>query len=742
MTNISVNFLHLFFLLLSLGAMDQANQGGGPLRGARAAPVLPSTVSASPSRRGSIVVDGGPASEAATPDRRGSLLAGPRVASVSQVSARRLSSASISSDRRRDSISGTPGRRMSSVSITPESRMGSISNPSGRRMISLSAAPDRRRSALAVPASDLRRKSSYGLLSTIARDIGEDDDDDDEDALSDDDDDDPDSSVIHFPVIKGRNASGTQGVSLELRELESKSGAHPQMLLQHHLNTANAKLARMAGLDPFTEEDRANALQRRRESIIEDVQRRSLQEPRRVHSGRFGFAPSFAAGADSKKDEAAARRALDFEEQDPLTPNAIPVRNPFEAREGQKVEEDAAEAGDESVVEVTSDFPLVERGPSEDEDSHELDRRGTYNIAKLGFPKAALKASESEILMTAEATSHSGSLGLAIEANDIGYIANVTIGGAGAFRVLIDSGSADTWVPSTACTDCGSHKQLGSSTSSTYKSGSKNFSITYGTGSLSGHTATDTLKIGGYSLQNKTLGVATKESTDFSSSETPFDGLMGLANAQLASTGAPTPIDSLYSKGLVSQPVMGYHLGRSADGRSNNDGEVTFGGVNSDKYTGSLTVIDNYSTQGFWEAKFSQVSFGGKAISLTGSYTRSAILDTGTTLIVAPQADADAFHAAIPGSKSDGSGGYTIPCTTSKQVAFTIGGKTWKMDPRDMLFLPVDSNNLTGECVSAVSAGTVGTTGEWLFGAAFLKNVYFATNAKTNTIALGKLAET
>lgn len=463
-----------------------------------------------------------------------------------------------------------------------------------------------------------------------------------------------------------------------------------------------------------------------------------------MHSGRFGFAPTFAAGK-GKVDEAAARRALDFEEQDPLTPNAVPIPNPFEARKEQRGGTDTAEDGDESVVEVTSDFPLVERGSTladGEEVSSGLDRRSTYNIAKLGFPKVALKASESETLMTAKTTTHTGSLGLAIEANDIGYIANVNIGTAGAFKLLIDSGSADTWVASTECSDCGdAHKELGSSTSSTYKTGSKNFSITYGTGSLSGHTATDTLKIGGYSVKNKTLGVATKQSADFSSSETPFDGLMGFANAKLASTGAPTPIDALYSKGLVSQPVMGYHLGRSAEGKKSNDGEVTFGGVNSDKYTGDLTVIDNFSTLGFWEAKFSQVSFGGKAIKLTGSYTRSAILDTGTTLIVAPPADADALHAAIPGAKSDGAGGYTIPCTTSKQVAFTIGGKTWKIDPRDMLFLPVDSNDLTGECVSAISAGTVGTAGEWLFGAAFLKNVYFATNAKTNTLALGELAD-
>lgn len=60
---------------------------------------------------------------------------------------------------------------------------------------------------------------------------------------------------------------------------------------------------------------------------------------------------------------------------------------------------------------------------------------------------------------------------------------------------------------------------------------------------------------------------------------------------------------------------------------------------------------------------------------------QTAILDTGylslkfcvellakgvscrTTLIIAPEADAIATHAAIPGAQSDGQGGFTLPCT-------------------------------------------------------------------------------
>lgn len=365
----------------------------------------------------------------------------------------------------------------------------------------------------------------------------------------------------------------------------------------------------------------------------------------------------------------------------------------------------------------------------------------TYDVASNGFSSAALKASSQSNLITATAPNTQGSLGLDIEANDVGYIASFTIGTAGTFNLLIDSGSADTWVASTMCTNCSkAHKKLGISTSKSFKGirPQKNFSITYGTGDVAGHLGNDTLTIAKYKLPNHTFGLATDESDDFSDASVPFDGLMGLAKVQLSSTQTPTPIDSLYSSGQVKQPVMAYHLGRAADGTNN--GEVTFGGVDASKFSGSLTELPNVSDQGFWEVNLDAVSFNGTKVNLSGSQQRTAILDTGTTLIVAPQADADALHSAIPGAKSDGQGGYTIPCTTAQQVAFTFGGKSWPMDPRDMTFLPINDNDPKGDCISSVSAGSVGANGEWLVGAAFLKNVYFATNSKSNTVALGKLS--
>lgn len=86
----------------------------------------------------------------------------------------------------------------------------------------------------------------------------------------------------------------------------------------------------------------------------------------------------------------------------------------------------------------------------------------------------------------------------------------------------------------------------------------------------------------------------------------------------------------------------------------------------------------------------------------------------GTTLIVAPDADAQAVHAAIPGAQSDGQGGFTVPCNTKASVALTFGGKAFAIDPRDLAFQPVDPNDPNGDCVSGIAAGNIGGANEWL----------------------------
>jgi hypothetical protein len=57
------------------------------------------------------------------------------------------------------------------------------------------------------------------------------------------------------------------------------------------------------------------------------------------------------------------------------------------------------------------------------------------------------------------------------------------------------------------------------------------WTIEYGTGSVSGVIVKDTINLAGLALNNHTFGVALQESVEFSSGDTPFDGLMGLARS-------------------------------------------------------------------------------------------------------------------------------------------------------------------------------------------------------------------
>lgn len=400
----------------------------------------------------------------------------------------------------------------------------------------------------------------------------------------------------------------------------------------------------------------------------------------------------------------------------------------------------------------------------------------------------------------------SDSIGLSDEANDVGYIAAVQIGTPPRdFQILMDSGSADFWVGAEGCqevaentkramggaglqarrngknrngngnanggangsaatavaatgngaaaaTNCGNHVFLGATSSSSFVDSGKPFQVTYGTGAVAGDIITDDVTIANLTLQAHTFGVALQETDDFASDSVPFDGLMGLAQSTLSNQGVSTPVESLAQQGLISSAITSFKLGRLADGT--NTGEITFGALDPAKFNAaSLTTFDNVNTEGFWEGAMDAVTVDGTDLGLSG---RTAILDTGTTLIVAPTADAEAVHAAINGAKSDGQGGFTIPCGSTAQVALSFGGQSFNIDTRDLLFslaatnpaaqsasasasASASGNVTTGDCVSGISSGQIGGANEWLVGDVFLKNVYFSTDVGKNAISLATL---
>ncbi|KAH0585102.1 hypothetical protein H2248_008363 [Termitomyces sp. 'cryptogamus'] len=377
----------------------------------------------------------------------------------------------------------------------------------------------------------------------------------------------------------------------------------------------------------------------------------------------------------------------------------------------------------------------------------------SQNFAVNGKDTEAGEATHSDGVTPAKKPTFKNTLGLDIQAQDIGYLSQVQIGTPKRdFRLLMDSGSADLWIGAEDCQpsnldaeqeNCGPHLLLGPNSSSTFHDTQTSWQIEYGTGSVSGTIVTDTISIAGLKLTNHTFGVAHHESDEFIPDYIPFDGLLGLAKRMISRQKVPTLLDALVSTGDIKHPIISYHIPRLADGKSNNYGELTFGALNPAKYDPkTLVSVTNVSPLGFWEASLQDVIVNGKKLGWTN---RTAIFDTGTTLLIGPPADVNALHANIPSAVYHNDTNYwTLPCVTPKgskppTMALKIGGRTFPIDSRDLLFMPIDDAHPDGDCLSGISAGMPGGPNEWLVGDVFLKNVYMSTNEETNKISFANL---
>ncbi|CAM4573856.1 unnamed protein product, partial [Caretta caretta] len=103
------------------------------------------------------------------------------------------------------------------------------------------------------------------------------------------------------------------------------------------------------------------------------------------------------------------------------------------------------------------------------------------------------------------------------------------------------------------------HNQFNPSDSSTYEATNESLSIQYGSGSMTGFLAYDTVQIGGIVDTKQIFGLSeTQPGTAFEYSE--FDGILGLAFPSIASSGATPVFDNMMNEGLVSQDLFSVYL--------------------------------------------------------------------------------------------------------------------------------------------------------------------------------------
>lgn len=94
------------------------------------------------------------------------------------------------------------------------------------------------------------------------------------------------------------------------------------------------------------------------------------------------------------------------------------------------------------------------------------------------------------------------------------YFADITLGTPPqSFKVILDTGSSNLWVPSQSCSSiaCFLHTKYDSSASSTYKKNGSEFKIQYGSGAMEGFVSNDDLTIGDLKIKGQDFAEATSE---------------------------------------------------------------------------------------------------------------------------------------------------------------------------------------------------------------------------------------
>ncbi|KAJ0144546.1 Aspartic protease pep1, partial [Colletotrichum tanaceti] len=286
-----------------------------------------------------------------------------------------------------------------------------------------------------------------------------------------------------------------------------------------------------------------------------------------------------------------------------------------------------------------------------------------------------------------------------------------------------DTGSSDLWVfssetPTTQVAGQAIYNISASSSAKTLQGAS--WSISYGDGSSSrGNVYMDTVTIGGVTVENQAVESANQVSASFSGNKNQ-SGLVGLAFGNI-NTVKPAKQKTFFENAMnnLAMSLFTANLKKAAPGNYN------FGFLDPTEFTGEISFVPANTTAGFWQ--FTAQGFAvGSNDSASTSAPHEAIADTGTTLMLLPDAIVSTYYQRIASAKFDSTnGGFVFNC--GDQIpSFTVDLGTCKavVPGEFMKFAPVDGETMETSKTCFGGIQSAATLPFVIYGDVFLKSQY------------------
>jgi hypothetical protein len=331
------------------------------------------------------------------------------------------------------------------------------------------------------------------------------------------------------------------------------------------------------------------------------------------------------------------------------------------------------------------------------------------------------------------------------------YLTTMKIGGE-TFKLVIDTGSSDTWVAKTGfqCVSVRTKQNTPNAScriARTYNAtqtysvvANQHFNISYADGEyLNGEMAKDSVQFGGITVKNQQFGLVTLAAWNGDSISSGLTGFgypsvtraFAGTGAKGDRKGANVPYDPVFTS-MWKQKLVAPYFSVALNRANEPAGQIALGGLPSGniKYQNNWAKVPmqhlfvgakqskDYQLYVVESAGWDITSPKGVIATSVANTKAKVVLDTGTTLSYLPPAIASAINKAYDPPATQVGGQWTVKCNAkTPKVAMKLGGKNLWFDGKDMILKASPTI-----CLSGIQ-GTKSALAPSILGGVFLKNV-------------------
>ncbi|KAK4190403.1 putative aspartic-type endopeptidase opsB, partial [Podospora australis] len=341
-----------------------------------------------------------------------------------------------------------------------------------------------------------------------------------------------------------------------------------------------------------------------------------------------------------------------------------------------------------------------------------------------------------------------GTVNVGLDNEETLYFINATVGTPPRpLRLHLDTGSSDLWVNTPASDLCEESSNpcryagtYTANSSSTYEYIGSWFNISYVDGSgASGDYVSDTVSFGGQQIDRLQFGIG------YSSSNA--QGILGIGytlnEVQVGRAGLQ-PYNNLPAQMVAEGLIQSNAYSLWLNDLQANTGKILFGGVDSEKYIGSLESLPVESEAGVY-AEFmitlTQLQLGNKTIG--GDLALAVLLDTGSSLTYLPDAVVQEIFNAVGAQYDREANAAYVPCSLARDTRllnFTFTSPTISVEMNELVLglttttgqRPTFTNGVPA-CLFGIAPAGSGTN---VLGDTFLRSAYVVYDLDNNLISL------